>query len=65
MTHDSTLIGTAGGTFLALITIPTQTIATTIICAIIGAVTSYVTMILIKGMVSYIKYKYFNKEKNG
>jgi len=65
MTHESTLIGTAGGTFLALITIPTQTIATTIICAIIGAVTSYVTMILIKGMVSYFKDKYFNKGKNG
>jgi len=65
MTHDSTLVGTAGGTFLALVAIPTQTIATTIICAIIGAITSYFTMLLLKGTIAYIKQKYFNKRKNG
>lgn len=65
MTHDSTLVGTAGGTLLALVTIPTQTITTTIICAIIGAITSYITMLLIKSTVGYFKHKFFNKRKNG
>ena len=55
MAHDTTAIGTVGGTVFALITIPTQTMATTVICAVIGATTSFLVTITLKGIWNKIK----------
>jgi F0F1-type ATP synthase membrane subunit a len=60
--NDSTVIGTAGGTFLALFAIPTSTVIATIVLAIIGATTSFIVSILLKELYNYIKKKF---KKNG
>ena len=60
--NDSTVIGTAGGTLLAVFSIPTSTIVATVILAIIGATTSFVISILLKEVYLYFKNKI---KKNG
>jgi uncharacterized membrane protein YgaE (UPF0421/DUF939 family) len=60
--NDSTVIGTAGGTLLALFAIPASSIITTVILAIIGATTSFVVSILLKEVYLYFKNKI---KKNG
>jgi len=60
--NDSTVIGTAGGTLLAVFSIPTSTIVATVILAIIGATTSFVVSILLKEVYLYFKNKI---KKNG
>ena len=60
--NDSTVIGTAGGTLLALFAIPASSIVTTIVLAIIGATTSFVVSLLLKEAYMYIKKKF---KKNG
>jgi len=60
--NDSTVIGTAGGTLLAVFSIPTSTIVATVILAIIGATTSFVVSLLLKEVYLYFKNKI---KKNG
>ena len=60
--NDSTVIGTAGGTLLAVFSIPTSTIVATVVLAIIGATTSFVVSILLKEVYLYFKNKI---KKNG
>lgn len=63
MTHDSTIEGTIGGTVLALIAIPSQTVTTTILCAAIGAIVSFIISSLLKETVLYFKRKKTEKTK--
>lgn len=60
--NDSTVIGTAGGTLLAVFSIPTSTIVATVILAIIGATTSFIVSLLLKEVYLYFKNKI---KKNG
>ena len=55
-TNNDTIIGTIGGTLLSIIAIPTQTIVTTIIVAVIGATVSFFTSLILKEI-----YKRFKK----
>lgn len=52
MKHIDTIFGTVGGTTLTIVSIPPQSIVTTIILATLGAVVSF--------MVSYVMKKLFN-----
>ena len=60
MTNNyDTIIGTAGGTLLSVIAIPSGiAISSTIILALIGAVTGFLTTLLCKKI-----YNYFTKKK--
>ena len=63
MGHDTT-IGTVSGTALALVAIPTQTILATIICAVIGATTSFLVTMGLKTLWAKLKNRN-NANRNG
>jgi hypothetical protein len=49
--NNSTLIGTAGGTFLSMVpNINSEDIAKTIILAFVGAIASFTLSLLLKGL---------------
>ena len=55
---NHTAAGTIGGTILSVVAIPTQTIFTTIVVAIIGATVSFLTSLVLKEL-----YKHITKKK--
>lgn len=63
MTHDTTAIGTIGGTTFALLTIPTQTLENTIVCAAIAGATSWTVTMILKSLYAYVKEKIKNRKK--
>lgn len=52
---NNTAIGTVGGTVFALITINSDTIASTILVAILGATTSFFTSLFLKYLLREVK----------
>ncbi len=59
--EHSTIIGTLGGTFLALITVNAGTIVASVTVAAVGATTSFFVSLFLKWITEKIKTK-FNKK---
>lgn len=59
-------INTAAGTVLAVVTVPTPTIQSTIVIAIIGAATSFLTSVVLKEVwKEFLTWKNKKNEKDG
>lgn len=57
--HHNTIIGTLGGTFFALVTLPpTPQLITTVVLASVGAIASLITTFICKKIYNFIKKKF-------
>lgn len=48
MQHNDTIIGTIGGTLLAVVTVNSSTFITTVVVAVIGSTTSFFVSLFLK-----------------